>query len=131
VGTGPGTDAPGPCLCCWSAEAWGGVNGARERGLGYNGGMTITIELPPDVAGRLADKAAREGQDVAGLVQQLVAREAGVDAGQALDKWDALLDSFDEGEAADHRDTVETLARALNEDRPGQRRVFGGGVNPA
>jgi hypothetical protein len=27
-----------------------------------------------------------------------------------LAAWDALLDSFDDGEAEDHRDTVATLA---------------------
>jgi hypothetical protein len=91
--------------------------------------MTITINLPPDVAARLADKAAREGRDMADLMQQLATREAGVEQAQALSDWDALLDSFSEGESQDHRDTVAALAHALNEDRPGQRRVFGEGVN--
>jgi hypothetical protein len=92
--------------------------------------MTITIELTPDAAERLARKAAREGQDVAGYVQRIAAREAGPWEPAALAAWDRLLDSFDAGEADDHRDTVETLARALNADRPGQRRVFGTGTNP-
>lgn len=48
-----------------------------------------------------------------------------------LAAWNALLDSFDAGDAQDHRDTVATLAQALNEDRPGQRRVFGEGINPS
>jgi len=47
-----------------------------------------------------------------------------------LAAWDALLDSFSEGEAQDHRETVAALAQALNDDRPGQRRVFGQGTNP-
>ncbi len=93
--------------------------------------MTITIDLPADVAARLAGKAAREGRDMAGLMQQLAAREAGVEQAQALADWDALLDSFDEGDPQDHKDTVAALAHALNEDRPGQRRVFGEGTNPA
>lgn len=92
--------------------------------------MTITIDLPTDVLSRLAEKATREGRDVTGLMQQLAAREAGIGDTQSLADWDMLLDSFDEGDPGDHRDTVETLVRSLNEDRPGQRRVFGEGDNP-
>ena len=94
---------------------------------------TFTVDLPTEVAERLARKAARQGQDVSGLLRQPDAREAEAtpiwDAA-TLAKWDALLDSFREGEEDDHRDTVSALAQALNEDRPGQRRVFGVGTNP-
>lgn len=90
--------------------------------------MDVTIDLPPDVAERLARKAGGGGRDLAGYVRHLAVRDAGVS--EALDEWDALLDSFSEGEAEDHRETVEALARGLNEDRPGQRRVFGEGYNP-
>lgn len=93
--------------------------------------MTLTINLPADVAARLADKAAREGRDMADLVQQLAVREAGVEQTQALVEWDALLDSFDEGDPQDHKETVAALAQGLNEDWAGQRRVFGEGINPA
>ncbi len=37
--------------------------------------MTITIELPPDVARVITSRAARSGQDPAGYVQQLAARD--------------------------------------------------------
>ena len=40
--------------------------------------MTITIELPSDVAGRLNRKAAQDGQDMAEYVQSLVVHAAGV-----------------------------------------------------
>lgn len=93
--------------------------------------MTITIDLPSDVSDRLARKAAQEGQDVEGYVRQLAVREAAVWDVSTLAAWDALLDSFDAGDTDDHRETVQTLALALNEDRPGQRRVFGPGVNPS
>ncbi len=73
--------------------------------------MTITINLPADVAARLADKAAREGQTMADMMQQLAMWEAGVEQAQALADWDALLDSFDEGDLQDHQDTIATLAR--------------------
>lgn len=94
--------------------------------------MTITIELPPDVADSLTRRAAQNGQDVTGYVRQMAERDAAAvwDA-PALAAWDALLDSFDAGEAEDHRETVATLAKALNDDRPTQRRVFGKGINPA
>ncbi len=100
--------------------------------------MTITIDLPPDVADKLTRKAARQGRDAAGYVRQLAEREAETEEAAAptlwdpptLAAWDALLDSFTEGEAQDHCETVAVLAQALNDDRPGQRRVFGEGTNP-
>lgn len=39
--------------------------------------MTITIDLPPRVADVLTRKAAQEGRDVTGYVQELAARDAG------------------------------------------------------
>jgi hypothetical protein len=39
--------------------------------------MTITIDLPPDVADTLTHKAAQEGRDIAGYVRQLVVKDAG------------------------------------------------------
>ena len=44
--------------------------------------MTITIDLPPQVAEALTHKAAREGQDVAGYVRQLAVRESGSGGGR-------------------------------------------------
>ena len=38
--------------------------------------MTITVDLPPDVVLSLTQKAAQEGQDIAGYLQQLAEREA-------------------------------------------------------
>lgn len=117
--------------------------------------MNVTIDLPPEVADRLARKATGGGQDLAGYVRHLAVRDAGAADGQALAEWDALIDSFAEGEADDHpdrpynvaglvaalkafdaddeqeqRETLGCLRTALDRDRPGQRRVFGEGVNP-
>lgn len=39
--------------------------------------MTITIDLPPGVADALTRKAAQEGRDVTGYVQELAMRDAG------------------------------------------------------
>jgi len=94
---------------------------------------TLTIDLPSDVAEKLARKAIQQGQDTAGLLRQLAEREAQTTAmwdAPTMAEWNALLDSFSDGDEQDHQDTVATLAQALNEDRPGQRRVFGAGTNP-
>ena len=44
--------------------------------IGYNGCMTITFDLPPEVADRLDQKAAQEGQDMAVYLRQMALREA-------------------------------------------------------
>jgi predicted transcriptional regulator len=92
--------------------------------------MTISVNLPADVAARLSEKAAQGGQDVAGYLQQLAVRDAELWNPVQLAEWDALLDTFDEGSVEDHQETVAVLAHGLNEDRLGQRRIFGTGYNP-
>lgn len=42
----------------------------------------------------------------------------------------ALLDSFEEGDADQQRQDLKALQEGLEEARPGQRRLFGEGVNP-
>lgn len=42
----------------------------------------------------------------------------------------AALDSFMGQDEDEHRETLRVLRRSLDEDRPGQRRVFGEGRNP-
>ncbi len=42
----------------------------------------------------------------------------------------AALDSFMEQDADEHRETLRVLRQSLDEDRPGQRRVFGEGDDP-
>ncbi len=37
----------------------------------------------------------------------------------------AALDSFMEQDETEHRETLRVLRQSLDEDRPGQRRVFG------
>ena len=61
--------------------------------------MTITIDLPPDVAERLARKATQDGQDLAGYVQGLATREVG----GAADNVDAQV------AALKHRSRPQTL----------------------
>lgn len=38
--------------------------------------MTITVDLPPDVALSLTQKSAQKGQDITGYLQQLAVRKA-------------------------------------------------------
>ena len=42
----------------------------------------------------------------------------------------ALLDTFDEGDPEQQRQDFDALQAGLDDARPGQRRLFGPGVNP-
>ncbi len=44
--------------------------------------------------------------------------------------WQDLLKSFDADDEAEQRRTFEALRTAIDEDRPGQRSIFGTGFNP-
>lgn len=94
--------------------------------------MTITIDFPPDIARQLSVEADRQGKDVPGVVRGLVEQRF---AGRPVRAYDpaaftALLDSFDEGDADEQRETLEYLKVAIDRDRPGQRSIFGEGINP-
>lgn len=52
-------------------------------------------------------------------------RSVGVD-----DPLIAALDSFLEQDEREHRETLGFLRTVVDEDRPGQRRIFGQGTNP-
>ena len=45
--------------------------------------MTITLDLPSEIAERLDEKAAEAGQDMAGYLRQIALREAEVDGNGA------------------------------------------------
>jgi hypothetical protein len=94
--------------------------------------MTITIDVPPDLAARLSAEAAHRGEDVPEVVRNLVERQFAVQAIHSYDPAAAIaaLDSFDEGDEEEQRETLNTLIEALDRDRPGQRRIFGKGINP-
>jgi hypothetical protein len=64
--------------------------------------METTLELPPEIA-TANGRSLRERQEA------------------TL----AALNSFMEQDEDEHRDTLRVLRQALDEDRPGQRRVFG------
>ncbi len=91
--------------------------------------MTITIDVPSEIASQLSAEADRQGKDVPEVVQSLVAQRftpRPYDPAAMI----ALLDSFDEGDADEQRETLEYLMVAIDRDRPGQRSIFGEGINP-
>lgn len=44
--------------------------------------------------------------------------------------WKDFFDTLEDGDPEEQRETLAMLEKALDEDRPGQRRVFGPGYNP-
>ena len=117
--------------------------------------MTIILDLPEPTQRALQRLAAHRGQDPATVVRSLVDEAAaGVPETQTLagvesppladgvnvtepekQPYDpqaaaAVLRSFLEQDEQEHRETLELLMRVVDEDRPGQRRVFGEGYNP-
>ena len=94
--------------------------------------VTITIDVPPDMAARLSTEADRQGKDVPEVVRGLMEQRL---VGRPVRVYDpvafaALVDSFDEGDPEEQRRTLEYLKVAINRDRPGQRSIFGEGANP-
>ncbi len=94
--------------------------------------MTITIDVPPDMAARLSTEADRQGKDVPGVVRGFLKQRF---AGRPVRAYDpaalaALIESFDEGDPEEQRTTLEYLKVAIDRDRPGQRSIFGEGINP-
>lgn len=94
--------------------------------------MTITIDVPPEIASQLSAEADRQGKDVPEVVQSLVEQRF---KGRPVRSYDpaafiAALDSFEEGDEKEQRETLEYLKVAIDRDRPGQRSIFGEGINP-
>ena len=65
--------------------------------------MTITFDLPSDIADRLDQKAAQEGQDMAGYLRQIALREAEAEGNGAAEPrlpglhtgWYWIAEDFD------------------------------------
>jgi len=94
--------------------------------------MTITIDVLPDTAARLSTEADRQGKDVPEVVRGLVEQRL---AGRPVRAYDpaafvAAVDSFGEGDANEQKETLEYLKMAIDQGRPGQRSIFGEGMNP-
>lgn len=91
--------------------------------------MTITIDVPEAVAKNITAEAARQGQDIPEVIRNLVETRF---TPRPYDPaaMSALLDSFEEGDPEEQRTTLEYLKMAIDRDRPGQRSIFGEGINP-
>lgn len=90
--------------------------------------MTVTINLSPAEEARLQQESAMRGQSVDTVAQEMLSarlQAEGMSAPYDPAAAIAVLDSFMEQDEAEHKDTMAILRRALDEDRPGQRRLFG------
>jgi hypothetical protein len=92
--------------------------------------MTLMLDLTPDVDAAIREAARRKGrspeQEASDALRSVFAPGPPIN----IVAWEAMLDSFTEGDAEDQRETLTILERAVDEDRPGQRRIFGEGFNP-
>jgi hypothetical protein len=85
--------------------------------------MTLTLNLAPDLEQRLAQAAQRRGMAADAytldlLRQHLPAADRGAEAVDLLQTW------IDHGDAAEQAHTGNYLVRALDEDRPLERKLF-------
>lgn len=99
--------------------------------------MTITIDVPSEIAERLSAEAAQNGTEVPDVVQGLVRQHyvTRKPPRRPTRPYDpvalkAVLESFEDGDAEEQRTTLEYLQVAIDRDRPGQRSIFGEGINP-
>ncbi len=106
--------------------------------------MSIILNVAPEVEQRVEREAAEHGQDAATFLRRIVEERFGVPAQpsqasapkpdffseESIAAWQAMIDSFDEEDAEEQRATLTLLQQVVEEDRPGQRRVFSPGANP-
>ena len=102
--------------------------------------MTLTLNLPPDILDRLAEKAKAQGVDVTDIAERALAREAGPAAGEMpvppkeaaaraavlgelFAQWDEEDKDVDPAEAERE---LEDFMQSLNENRrlTGERPVY-------
>jgi hypothetical protein len=84
--------------------------------------MTIQLDLPAELHDRLATLAARRGQSIVACATDLLEQSVpGLTRNQRLIE---TLKRFEEGDAAEQRETGDFLIQALDEDRPSYRKLF-------
>jgi hypothetical protein len=71
--------------------------------------MTVTLNLSPEIARRLQDKAAQSGQTLQAYLERLAEHDAGGSKGPAAlppdladEEWDRLLDELAAGPTLPH-----------------------------
>ncbi|HUG91144.1 MAG TPA: hypothetical protein VML55_09935 [Planctomycetaceae bacterium] len=85
--------------------------------------MTLTITLPPDLEQRLVAEAERRGVSADECTVQLLAQSLPPEdrAARAV----ALIQSWiDDEDATEQQETRDYLIKALDEDRPSNRKLF-------
>jgi len=94
--------------------------------------MTFTIEISPELAGRIQTEATQLGQESSELAIRVLEERFGSTAihDSSQSAWETLLDTFAEGDREEQRTDLAQLMQDLDEDRPSQRRIFGSGYNP-
>ncbi len=85
--------------------------------------MTLVLNIPPDLEKRLADEARRLGISTSEYALQALSRQVPGDEQRA--NISALLQSWiDEPNIEEQKETGDFLVRALDEDRPSERKLF-------
>jgi hypothetical protein len=85
--------------------------------------MTLTVDLPPELERRLRQEAQRQGVPTTEYAVQLLAKH--VPPSDRREAAIALLQSWiDEDDTEEQRATSEFLIKALDEDRPSDRKLF-------
>lgn len=96
--------------------------------------MTITLDVPPEKEAELKARAAASGQKLEEYALAALLPDSPApppyDPAAAIALLDAFANSDEYGTAEEQRETLEYLARVIDEDRPGQRSIFGAGFNP-
>lgn len=98
--------------------------------------MSLTLDLPPEVEAALAEAARQQGTTPEHLAADRLgdlytpSEKPSVTITPEIIAWEAMFDSFDQGNTEEQKKTIEFLKTALDRDRPGQRSIFGEGTNP-
>jgi hypothetical protein len=84
--------------------------------------MTLTLDLSSDLERRLIDEADRLGIPPDQFVVQVLQQH--LPTSDRREQFAALLQSWLEEDQEEQKDTFEYLVRALDDDRPSQRKLF-------
>ena len=85
--------------------------------------MTLNLTLPPDLEARLTEEALRQGVSPSHCTLQLLSKHLPAPGRQK--QLVSLLQSWmDNEDDAEQKETGDYLVRALDEDRPSDRKLF-------
>ncbi len=103
--------------------------------------MSITGDVAPDIEQRIQWEAAQQGQDVPALVRGVLEEHFGAPAPQPTGKpdffspesiaaWEAMIDSFSEGDAQEQKESLEWLQKQLDRIGPAKGEALGRATIP-